>query len=608
MSMHSRWRTAAALLADPDLRPYLYRLLPGLGPRRAAGRQEPPYLRAESRPGPTLAPWPLRQALVRWGSLRVDQADWTFSLASTTIGARSELRLPWDASFADPEDDSALHRFAWLLPWVVARAREGAAADQVWRLIDDAITDWLESGTRVAHAWQPYTIAERMMNWTLSALATGRDVRSDERLAGALAVHADRLSGDLEYYGDVLTGNHLSNNGRALYVVGLVIGHPDAAARGRMVLLHEAPRLFREPWFLREGSSHYQFLITRNYTEALWAAQVAGDRETADVLAPIVSALVAGCRFFLVWSSAPAGPAMPVIGDLSPDCTPDWSLGVSEVGAFLTGMASDARSGLRKTSGWHTLFEMTAALHPPQAHTGAPAAVSDEWARVDAAGWTIFAHVNPGGAPYGHAHQDTGAIVVFRDGRPVVLDTGRCHYLDDEVGTWGKSAAAHSSLTVDGLEPAPSWHWLYPAGALERLVGGPPRLERRPAELIIAHRGFSRHSAVTESRRLVKVVSPSRIEIIDELDGCGAADLRLTFHLDAMVTAYEGGMVTATGESVRLRMPELTNVAQWCAPSDRRTYGWATAAYGALRPITSLVATGSVSLPWTGTTVLEVGP
>jgi hypothetical protein len=604
--MKSGWRKAASLLSDSDLWPYVYRLLPWYRQHRPAKRHEPPYLR-NLQVTSSIPQWPGTIALLRFGDRPLRREDWELPLASTKILACENLRLPWKQAFFDPEDGNALQRFAWLLPWVVLRATEQAAADQSWHLIAEAIKDWLACPNQPPYAWQPYTMAERMMNWTIAALALGRDIRGEKYLATALAEHADRLTRDLEYYGEFFTGNHLSNNGRALYIVGLIIGDGIAAFRGRTILLEEAQRLFREPWFLREGSSHYQFLVARNYIESLWAAQIAGDDKTGNALFPHVAALVEGCRFFLVFRPENDTPAIPLIGDISPDCTPEWLLGVPDVGAKLTGNCR--KPVWNDSSGWHTLFQNVMPTSDQREPSPVAPIVSDEWAKVEQLGWTIFTHSNPSGTPLGHAHQDTGAIVLFKEGLPIILDTGRLHYVDDEVGRWGRTAGAHSILTVDALDPAPMWHWLYPPEALKQITGGPPRIELSPLHLTVSHSGFRRGSDVAQYKRSVRVLTSRELEITDELQGEGRTRARLIFHIHGRCSIQKGQRVSAIASWFRLETVSLEDVHHCYGFTDgtpRSTFGWACKAYGSATPITSLIVEGLIPLPWRATTVVQV--
>src|SRR5690606_15729932 len=113
-------------------------------------------------------------------------------------------------------------------------------------------------------AWHPYSAAERVVNILDFAQRRGLPAPADHT-AALLARHAPAIAERLEYFGEHHTSNHLSNNGRGLYRLGLALGLPAATEMGMRILLAEAERIFAPSGVLREGSSHYHLLLTRNY-------------------------------------------------------------------------------------------------------------------------------------------------------------------------------------------------------------------------------------------------------------------------------------------------------------------------------------------------------
>ena len=291
------------------------------GPERSASRDRtPPYLRIRAH-APSPFEWSVPPALLTWGAVPIESVH-DLSLAATTMSNADLRALPWTATYDDPEDAASLHRFAWLQQWLLARSQEGADVTTIAGIVGEAMRSWMaaagEPGSAAA-PWQPYSVAERIVNWTISALAIGHRLTDDEDVRASVVQQLAYLAKNLEYHGEALTGNHLSNDGRGLYIGGIFVNDLAAVDLGRTILLEERKRLFEEPWFAREGSSHYQFLIARNYMETLWFAERAGDGDLIASIAPTVARLVAGCRFLLVAESG-TGERMPLIGDISPDC------------------------------------------------------------------------------------------------------------------------------------------------------------------------------------------------------------------------------------------------------------------------------------------------
>lgn len=526
---------------DPDLRGYVRwaALKPSTWRVRRPDltSRKPPYLggvRPVSLPPPVIGP------LLQWGEGQITATP--FRLAATTVSS-----IDWSMSFSDIEDEASLHRFAWLLPWM--GGQRGAAADAVWNMARSWRESWVEAHPRPteSEAWQAYTTSERMVNWIVAALAVGRS--PVEGIEDVLRLHSGHLIEHLEYYGDQDTGNHLANNGRALYFAGIVLGDSEIAAAGREIVLREQERLF-ENGFLREDSTHYQFLVTRKYGEVLWLARVAADEGVVRELEPAVEQMERACAFFSM------GAGFPLIGDVSPDCAPEWP-------------------GL--------------IYHPVVRRRCTPANHSS-WGRLDRGRWTVIAHVNREGAPSqpGHAHNDTGGIVVFRDDKPLIVEAGRRTYVSNAEGMFGIGGWSHSLLMIDGRDPAPVSHWLVNHRYALGSRGSSPQIRTDESSLQIDHSGFSRIPGVGGARRLVRVGTDDTLEIEDSIEGHGSHRVTLVFH---------------TPTPVALQLPsDLRDVRTWHAPADAPTFGWGTPRYGDRVPLFSLVAEAHCDLPWKGVT------
>lgn len=596
------------LSEDLDLRAYARTLpfRPDLWPLLGRGIEQsrPPYLDGRAS-GETRA-LELAEPLLAWPR-DGQEAPRPRALALATKGLSADVSngIAWNASFPDPEDAAALHRFAWLLPELLRWRAAGASRESAAQLLESLAADWARAHERPlpTEAWHPYTVSERLVNWTLAGLALGRPAHREPALRRSIVSQVEHLRASLEYYGPGLTGNHLSNNGRALYLCGLACGERSWTEEGRQILLGELPRLFPEPHVLREGSSHYHFLVARNYCESLWAARRSGDRAAEEALRAPVARMAEGCRFFLVRDGAGSW-RIPLIGDISPDCPPEWLLGVPWVAARLSGAA--APPGAPPESGWHEFFAQAAA-GPASADT--PAVTSSAWARVESGPWTVMAHVNPDGHPIcpGHAHQDTGAFVAFHAGREVVVDAGRRRYTDDAVGRWGISWRAHSLLTVDRLEPGPRWRRIYGGDFVAARAGRKPSLSTQPDRLSVSHGGFARSSGVGLCEREV-VLEAETLIVRDGVQGRGRHRVDVVFHLAGRaVLRGRDVLVEGAGWRARLELPAgLDAVAVHDGPADAEGFGWRAQRYGGKVPVSTVIAGGEVALPWEGNSVLRL--
>jgi len=561
----------------------------------------------------TLPPAKTGRPVLPLGGFVADGAEFPdridLRLAGETLPGSSLGSLPWNREFADDEDLAALHRFAWALP-LIARYCHGSGRLPCFQAVMAAIFDWIDRHPDVEpcrEPWHPYTVSERIVNWLYVLAAADEPPPSSDRIAESILRQAQYLAGNLEYFGESYTGNHLSNNGRALYLAGLFLRDASLFSRGKSILLQERGRIFAEPGFLREGSAHYQFLVTRNYCEALFFARYFQDASMATELEPTVSALAKGCRFFMV--AAGGGEfVLPLIGDLSPDCPPEWLSGVPWVCDLLTAApAADPPVPF----GWHFFFanaRSVGVMSPPT--TAVPVVASREWGRLDSCAWSVFGHVNPAGVPItaGHAHQDTGSVAIFWNGNPLVIDCGRKRYSQDAVGSKGKEYHAHSMAVLDECNPAPFFRGIYSDSFLARRAGRVPVIQIGADSLEVVHGGFARLKGGGMHSRTV-CCFPGRVELLDRFEGRGRHRVTLILHFPCQVVAGGGKVSVVTPfkpSGFSLTLPEgLAELQLHRGGSEEGRYGWASSAYGAASEITSVVAQGMVELPWSGKTILE---
>ena len=130
----------------------------------------------------------------------------------------------------------AAHRFAWVpVAGVSVDADWVALLRQTWISgFGDVTSGW---------PWHAYTAAERTINIIDFSRRFGLpgDLGETRQI---LARHADIIRGNLEYFGEHYTSNHLSNNGRALLRIGTALGRADHAEAGAQIMVAEAGRIF----------------------------------------------------------------------------------------------------------------------------------------------------------------------------------------------------------------------------------------------------------------------------------------------------------------------------------------------------------------------------
>ena len=223
-----------------------------------------------------------------------------------TINPGEERDL-FKRSFEDIETLLSLHRFAWLPP--IANNVDPAWVNALW-------TAWSGTCGKIdeSWSWHPYTVSERAIN--VCNYAERHGLPAPKAIsAQMLADHGQAIAQNLEYFGEHNTSNHLANNGRGLFIVGLSLNMLECADLGARILDEEAKRIFTSSGMLREGSSHYHLLLARNYRLSLDAA-----RKHAHPVASRLLEIVRRVYSPLPYLNLPGG--MPLIGDISPDIPP----------------------------------------------------------------------------------------------------------------------------------------------------------------------------------------------------------------------------------------------------------------------------------------------
>ncbi|MGE5505879.1 MAG: heparinase II/III family protein [Actinomycetota bacterium] len=548
-------RRLRQLADDPALRRWL------IG--RALGRRptpppftpyRPPYLGSATL-APVPPPPPPRVA--------VQPPRVTLALA----GGRWTGTDPFAEAFSDIETTLSAHRFAWL----PLGGTEPAAVDALW-------ASWrVRFGTPDdGWAWHPYTAAERAVNVLRFARRHGLPGDHADTRA-VLAAHAPAIAARLEYFGEHYTGNHLANNGRGLYLLGLELGLAEAAAMGGSILLAEAARIVLPTGMLREGSSHYQLLVARNYVECWLAARRHG-RPEAGPLEEVAGRMLAAARRLAL----PGGLAL--VGDVSPDCPP----------SFLAGLLPGGDLG----AGWCGLLDDDERALLAALRDGAAAPAGDDgWLRWEGGDWAGLWYASPEGWPPmpGHGHHDLGSCELHWRGVPVFVDPGRGAYGEDGQAALYRSAAVHGLLQVDGADPTPPNRPYYDDSFRARIGGAPPVLAAKPDGVVLVHHGFAAqrvHRAERDWR-----FGDRGLVIADALDGHPYQHIVTRRLVTPWPVALDNGAVLVETPAGRLR------VRAEGAPTLRPLVRWT--AYGEGGPATSVSYLLAAAVPWRGETVVE---
>lgn len=546
--LNAAHRKFRQLLSDEVLRRWTLGYILGRHEKNAPYEaHRPPYLQ-DTFPLPREHATLGTSALLSKGPSRERDIEFSIFGQNFLIPAGDEEAI-FRRRFNDIELYLAVHRFSWL-PQLSPDLDPGSiqALWDAWvRVCGDDVGGW---------SWHPYTAAERAINILTFGERWGFPAPLD-RTVDILRTHAVIISENLEYYGDRQTGNHLANNGRGLYFLGLKLGMPRCAEMGAQILIEEAGRLFGKSGMLKEGSSHYHALLTRNYQQVLTLAENY-NRTEKDVF----SEIVAKARKPLSALLLPGG--FPLVGDVSPDCAPQ------------------------------TLLEELAdiGIQDP------PCLSTDGWLRADFGKWGGLWHTAPDGWSQmpGHGHDDCGSFELHYETEPIFRDLGRGQYGETGEAKYYQTAFAHNSILVEDHPPYPPNKPYYTDEFRKQVCGPPPSLSGKEDRVSLIFNGFQRYRNIGAVQR-DWIFLPSQLKLIDRVDGAKRHKVSRLLQ-STLPVKIDGSTFVLEGKSNVYTIECDGNLS--IAPAKY----WA--AYGDAQPATTLRVDCAATLPWTSTISVTV--
>ncbi|PPR65447.1 MAG: hypothetical protein CFH08_00727 [Alphaproteobacteria bacterium MarineAlpha3_Bin7] len=404
--------------------------------------------------------------------------------------------------FRDIESKMAFHRFSWL-------NQPTTKVDPSW--VAKLWSYWVSQygNNQDGLAWQTYTSSERLINLVKFFVANGVP-NSQPDTVSILSKHGQHIFDNLEYYGPGQTGNHFLNNGRCLYIAGILLGIDSWIEVGKKIIINESKNLFNTSGELREGSVHYHLLITSWCLEC-WLIANAQCREEEEQFFRVIPKALSAVSFF----DMPAG--LPLIGDVSPDCTP----------SFLYSLLNGKRAGwlLRQDAGAYKTVKdlINKNKRDPEARC------LDDWSRFDQKPWSvIWSKYRDGWQPYpGHAHVDFGSFEMHFQKEKIFIDLGRRSY--GPKGDVDRLAISHNVLLIDGQPAYPENRAYYSTEFREYISGPPPVWESTHDMVSLFSKSFSRIKGVEYWNRNWRF-SEKKVSILDEVSGQGLRRIDRYFH------------------------------------------------------------------------------
>jgi hypothetical protein len=473
----------------------------------------------------------------------------------------------------DLEDYLARHRWGFLL--------ERMMGDRVdWHACLDACIQWTVTMSDTEDpVWETYSACERIANLAVFLAAMPTELR-EYGVPRAVIEFLDKsvtwVYGHLEYYGPTETNNHILNNARALVLGGAVIGNSIAVSAGMQIFRQCLPDMILGGGFLRERSSHYQLVILSWVLDA-WrfiAAAEGPDAGDTRFLAGYADRMRKAASMLCERGTSLSA----VIGDVSPDLTPQRTLG---------------RLALLYPDWWPLAFRCEGF------------AVADGWFRLSKGDEVVLGNFPEGRFPWGfptHGHGDYSSFVWSHAGEQILVDSGRYRYSADAVSAAQVSAVGHNLPTVNGLAPlcesmrSGGW-WPVPYASAELSAAA------LSDALVLEHDGFARATPVSRHCRRIEL-RPCTLRVVDSFEGSGAVDLSFYWHFSEAFANFDSSRMVASGSggSVRMDVRETSGTREPIELQVEMLPGHLSAEYGNMSPSTRLRLSCSAILPMSVTT------
>ena len=514
----------------------------------------------------------------------------------------------WNKTFDDDELFLSLHRWGWLL---YKLSSNNTKFDK--KTGEALIRSWIHEMHPIPYglASESYSTGERISNACLFYRHVNRSWdHMPKDIIQVIHEMAIYLSTKIEYYPNELSGNHVINNAKAIYFAGYCCNDNNLINLAHAIFEDHLLKLVDKYGFLREGSSHYQFLFTRWILEVRMLADEKNDFFALKIIDSVIKKMLNACDLLLINKNNSQTSFFPLIGDISPDCEPDWlySLMCSNL-AGLQGHHANSQN-----YAWSNLFKDYKINHsigfsPQVLEVNELKSFSEsEWRRIDFESWTAIFHVeSPNGmALASHGHNDFGSIVLFLDGEEVLIDTGRCNYTHSEIGNYGIHANAHNSILLNGFAPVlKRGDRLLPEEYRKTKTSVVFEKLKDRFKVSFTHDGFNRISNKNIIHTREYIFTNNTCEISDEISGQGDYFFECFFHFPDLI-----GMSKIKSEiennflQLKVKMIEEKNNQlrkDFYLSSKNPIRGVRFLSYGDVSPVLTQRLYGKIKLPFSQT-------
>ena len=391
----------------------------------------------------------------------------------------------------------------------------------------DLIEDWIQQNSDyiTGDKWNPYVIAERLMNWIGFISENAHQVqKSTGKYTSSIWSQAKELKSSVEYQ---LGANHLLSEGKALMYAGAFLNNPVFYKYGKKLLIKEAALQFLPDGGHYERSISYHVESLQQLFEAtvlmVWRKEIL-DSRFADVLCNAYT--------FLNGMISTDGH-IPLVNDASYDYPFDAAdfLGTSKV--IFNDAAPKGKIGfyssrweeikvLTRKPDWNpvTIYKDTGYVHDLFEYNGIK--------------HSIYFDVGNCGPDenLGHAHADSLSVLWATEETQIFADSGVFTYEPGNERNYCRSTKAHNTVEIDGRNSSEIWSAFRVAIRSHGILIN-SRCSDTDDEFTALHDGYENilDKPVSHIRKLEIDKINGRIKISDYLKGKGKHEAVVRYHL-----------------------------------------------------------------------------
>ena len=506
----------------------------------------------------------------------------------------------WQIDNKDIEAKCALGRWHWLL--------DNHLSKQKFLNYDEGIllvASWISKCKNDKISNYPYEISERITNFIhFISFHKKKNSEIPDEIRNYLDQIVFKLANNVEFNDGDLSGNHIANNARGLIAYGTYFNSDTYINLGKEVIVYILPKLIKNNFFLREASSHYQYLFTSWIFEIYIFLYSSKNKKTIYFIKKYLSNLINGCMFFKTGKKN----EFVLIGDVSPDKTPHWLENITSL--YLK--VSRKKNLYKFGGGWASMISKTYNLK--KINFDIIKNEFDDFCFFRKAGflrlkkfkWLIFKHIENDTDLFmaSHGHHDFTSFVAYYDNNEILIDPGRLNYTNTMEGKYGKSAKAHNTITINGYAPSLSRSDRHiPKEYKKRKYNISFENKKKSFKINLSHNGFKRAQYKINQHKREILIYKNSINILDSIYGQGMIKLNSYLHFPKSVkinnkfnTKFKGFNLNFLFNIKSKNFNSLLNEKEYTG-SINPFLGWRFPNYGVKLPITTKVLNGNFELP-----------